>query len=141
MFIAAAGGGILVVGILAHDDHSNYSDHSNYGDHSNHSRYTKYGDSHLVNQIGSMKYKIERQENDIDEYSAQISQEYRSRMNKLKEAASYDALNVSADAVLYQLKVEMEQEIKNNIKEEKAQLKNINDIIKRINEIEMQATK
>ena len=135
MFIAAAGGGILVVGALAHDDHSNY------GDHSNHSRYTKYGDSHLVSQIDSMKYKIERQEDDIDEYSAQIYREYRSRMNKLKGEASYDALNASADAVLYQLKGEMEQEIKNSIKEEKAQLKNINDMIKRINEIEMQAVK
>lgn len=135
MFIAAAGGGIIVVGVLAHDNHSNYSDHSN------HSRYTEYGDSYLVNQINDMQNRINRQETDISDYAQHISREYRSRMADLRNEADYNALNADEDSVLHKLKEEMEQEIKDSIKEEQAQLQNINAMIKKINELEMQATK
>ncbi len=130
MFIAAAGG-VLVVGIIAHDDHSNYSDHSN------HSRHNQYGDAALVQEINHQQKLIARKKKEIREYAGQIEREFSERIQELGQETNYDGLNAEYENILEEVKCDMKKEIEASIADEKAELERIDKLIARINELEL----
>ena len=131
MFIAGA----VVVGgiIIAHDD---YSDHDRY------SRYSEYGDSQLVNQINDLQYRVNNQEYDVNNFRSQIQNNFNSQINDLKREKHYSALSNSSPSKMVQaIKKDMKRELNDSIKQEQKELENIDRMIARINEIELQQRK
>ena len=133
MFIAAVGGAVVVVGGAAlHDNYSRYSKHS---------KHSEYGDSYLRSQISDMENRVERQKADIDNYRVKIESAFNSRIQELKCEADYDSLGLAYDKILNGIKNDMKKELEKGIEKEKRQLEEINNIIARINEQEMQASR
>lgn len=130
MFIAGVVG-VVVVGVIAHDDHSNY------GDHYNHS---EYGDSTMVEEIKRFKEQVNRKKKDIDEYKVEINRRYQEQLEELKREYPYGGLSPDTKNILNEVKKEMQAELEDEIKEEKNKLERINQMIKRINEIELMET-
>lgn len=134
MFIAAVGGAIVVVGgaAIAHNDWDEYSKHS---------KYKEYGDSSMRSQISNKESSIRSLEADIESYRGKIESEFNSRITALKNDAGYDSLGLPYNEILNGIKNDMKKELEIGIEEEKKQLEGINNIIARINELEMQATR
>lgn len=128
MFIAAAGGAI-VVGAIAYDDHSN---------HSNHSKHNQYGDAALVQQINYQQSLVDEKEEEIDDYRQEMQEELNERIYELQQETGYDSLDIDDyEELLDAVKREMKEELKASIAAEKAELERIDQMIARINEIEM----
>lgn len=130
MFVAGVVG-VVVVGAIAHDDHSNY------GDHYNHS---EYGDATMVEEIKRFKEQVDKKKKDIDEYKAEINRRYQEQLEELKREYPYDGLSQDTKNILNEVKKEMQAELEDEIKEEKNKLERINQMITRINEIELMET-
>ncbi len=132
MFIAGA----VVVGgiIVAHDDHSRYSDHSR------HSRYNEYGDSQLRNEINNLQNSVNNKESEIGNLRRRMNDNFNSQISALKQEKNYSALSGDADNILANVKSEMKREIETAIQEDQRELENINKMIAKINELELQAT-
>ena len=113
MFIAGA----VVVGgiIVAYDDHSR---HSQYKEHTNHS---KYNDHHVREEIISKENSLDNQKSKVD----RLWDEY-------SNLPSWD---------IEQKKYEMRRELEQEIAEDKQKLADIEKMIARINEIELQSRK
>ena len=134
MFIVGGVIGVVVVGAAAHGD---------YSDHSNHSNYSKYGDAELVREIDNMQRKVNQKETDIENFRTQIQNKFNSQINELRREKNYSAFNhASTDINLIQsVKQDMKNELAENIRQEKNQLAEIDRMIARINEIELQQRK
>jgi len=137
MFIAAAGGAV-VVGIIAYDDHSKYSEYS---------KHNQYGDAALVQQIDNVYGRLEQKDSEIKNFRERIEREFAYQISKLRNEANYGALqedysfdyNYNYDSILDGVKREMKSEVEAELNAEKAELDNINQMIRRINELELQA--
>lgn len=137
MFIAAAGGA-AIVGIIAYDDHSRYSEYS---------RHNQYGDAALVQQINNEQNRLRQKDAEIDNFQERIDREFAYQIAKLRNEADYSALrdnysydyNYDYDQILENIKREMKAEVEAEIQTEKAELDNINKMIQRINELELEA--
>ena len=140
MFVAV--GAVGVVGVVAAANHSDYS-YSDYSDYSRHSQHSQYGDSYLVNQINAMQSKVSRQENEVSYYRNQVKEKFAARLADLRRKENYSALNsvenLSPNALLSNIKQEMQREIEENIQRERNELERIDKMIDRINELEMKA--
>ena len=135
MFIAAAGGGALVWRI----SHDNYSDYSDYSDHSRYSKYTEYGDSTLRNDISKMEDDIRRKESDVEILRQRMISNFDSLVNELKRKKNYPGLDSSASEIIRKVKDDMQRELDNEIAKDKQELAEIDKMIARINELELQA--
>ena len=129
MFVA----GVVVVGgiIVAHDK---YSD-DYYSDHSRHSRYDEYGDSQLRNEISNLENRVRSKETEV-----QKSNNFNSQISALKKEKSYTSLGtVGVDNLIFKIKDEMKRELETEIKDSQRELEEINKMISKINELELQA--
>lgn len=131
--IAALGGGVIVYRI-AHDNHSDYSDY-----HSRHSNYREYGDSALRNQIGSKENEIRNKESSVESLRQNMNNNFNSRINELKREKAYSGLNYSPDSMIADVKNDMRRELDEEISRDKQELAEIDKMIARINELELQA--
>lgn len=121
-------GGALVGIAVIWDDHSN---------HRNHNRYREYGDSELRNQISNMESRVGSKEADIQRLKNEMEEDYRNRINQLKNEKNYSGLNNSD--VLSAVKTDMKRELENEISRDRQELSEIDKMISRINELELQA--
>ena len=129
MFIAGAiVGGVIIA----------YEDYSDYRDHSNHSNYSKYGDANLVNAINNKSREIERKQYEIDNLRRDMVNRFRNSTEELRRDRNYKGLGYSADYMINQVKLDMQEELEKEIQREKEQLAEIEKMIARINEIELQ---
>ncbi len=134
-FIAAAGGGVLVWRM----SHDNYSDYRDYSDHYNHSNYREYGDSALRNQISNRENEIRNKESSVESLRQRMNNDFNSRINELKRERNYSGLTYSPDSVIADVKNDMRRELDNEIARDKQELAEIDKMIARINELELQA--
>ena len=129
-------GGALVGIVVLHSNHSDYSD---WRDHSNHSNHRNYGDSALRNEISTLENNVRTQESEVERLKNQMNENYRNRINQLKNEKNYSGL--SNQDVLNAVKSDMKREIENEISRDKQELEQIDKMISRINELELQATR
>lgn len=138
MFIAGA----VVVGgiIIAYDDHSKHSDYDDYSDHSNYSAHSRYGDSSVVSEINSLESDIDDKEYDLDRMREEMEDRFRERVEELQGERYYDSLDDAEPwNVVDNVQEEMREELEQEISAETAQLAQIDEMIARINELELQA--
>lgn len=138
MFVAIVGVGII--GAAAHGDYSDHSNHSDYHDH------REYNDAALVAQINAKveEYNnINRRMNDLCEH---LDQEFRDRIEEITEDHYLIALsNASWDNkfsdLFEKVRNEIIEDMDSELAAENSQLEQIDNMIKRINEIAFQETK
>ena len=121
-------GGALVGIIAIWDDHSNHRDHTNY---------REYGDSELRNQIKNMESRVNKKESEIQRLKNQMEENYRDRINQLKNEKNYSGFNNSD--VMNAVKADMKRELEDEISRDRQELSEIDKMISRINELELQA--
>lgn len=127
MFVAAVGGvvGVVVVGAV---NHSDYSDHYNY---------SEYGDSSELDEIKKLEDEVNKKEKGIEAYKRDAKEKYQARLNELKQEETYASLDAAKANILEDVKKEMQAEVAAEIQDEKQQLEYIDQMIARINEIEL----
>ena len=127
MFVAAVGGvvGVVVIGAV---NHSDYSDHYNY---------SEYGDSSELDEIKKLEYEVNKKEKGIEAYKRDAKEKYQARLNELKQEETYASLDAAKANILEDVKKEMQAEVAAEIQDEKQQLEYIDQMIARINEIEL----
>ena len=123
MFIAA---GALVGIVVAYDD---------YSDHSNHS---KYGDAAVVARIEDMKRRERDQESEIQWMRNCMNTTYGEQIDDLKREKNYPALT-NATYIIDGVRADMARELDESIADGKRQLADIDRMLARINELELQA--
>ncbi len=126
-------GGALVGIVAVYDD---YSDHSK---HSNHSNYSRYGDAELVSRINNKQSQVGSQEWEVDQFREQMYDDYKERIRRLKQTKNYSALDQSVDYVVNRVKEEMKTELDLSIAQETAELRQLDNTIKKINEMALNA--
>ena len=125
--------GVAVIGTAIHENHSDYSCHSR---HSNH---RQYGDSALRNQISNTENEIRNKESSVESLRQRMNNDFNSRINALKRERNYSGLTYSPDSVISDVKNDMRRELDNEIARDKQELAEIDKMIARINELELQA--
>lgn len=127
MFVAAVGGvvGVVVIGAV---NHSDYSDHYNY---------SEYGDSSELDEIKKLENEVNKKEKGIEAYKRDAKEKYQARLNELKQEETYASLDAVKANILEDVKKEMQAEVAAEIQDEKQQLEYIDQMIARINEIEL----
>ena len=127
MFVAAVGGvvGVVVIGAV---NHSDYSDHYNY---------SEYGDSSELDEIKKLEDEVNKKEKGIEAYKRDAKEKYQARLNELKQEETYASLDAAKANILEDGKKEMQAEVAAEIQDEKQQLEYIDQMIARINEIEL----
>ena len=127
MFVAAVGGvvGVVVIGAV---NHSDYSDHYNY---------SEYGDSSELDEIKKLEDEVNKKEKGIEAYKRDAKEKYQARLNELKQEEIYASLDAAKANILEDVKKEMQAEVAAEIQDEKQQLEYIDQMIARINEIEL----
>lgn len=127
MFVAAVGGvvGVVVIGAV---NHSDYSDHYNY---------SEYGDSSELDEIKKLEDEVNKKEKGIEAYKRDAKEKYQARLNELKQEETYASLDAAKANILEDVKKEMQTEVAAEIQDEKQQLEYIDQMIARINEIEL----
>ena len=127
MFVAAVGGvvGVVVIGAV---NHSDYSDHYNY---------SEYGDSSELDEIKKLEDEVNKKEKGIEAYKRDAKEKYQARLNELKQEETYASLDAAKANILEDIKKEMQTEVAAEIQDEKQQLEYIDQMIARINEIEL----
>lgn len=127
MFVAAVGGvvGVVVIGAV---NHSDYSDHYNY---------SEYGDSSELDEIKKLEDEVNKKEKGIEAYKRDAKEKYQARLNELKQEETYASLDAAKANILENVKKEMQAEVAAEIQDEKQQLEYIDQMIARINEIEL----
>ena len=127
-------GGVVAIGAVVHGNHSDYSCHSR---HSNHSQY---GDSQLRSEISNEENRVRNKEAEIQNLRKRMSDNYNSQISSLKQEKNYSSLgSVKADNLVSKIKDEMKQELESEIKSSQNELEEINKMIAKINELELQA--
>ena len=127
MFVAAVGGvvGVVVIGAV---NHSDYSDHYNY---------SEYGDSSELDEIKKLEDEVNKKEKGIEAYKRDAKEKCQARLNELKQEETYASLDAAKANILEDVKKEMQAEVAAEIQDEKQQLEYIDQMIARINEIEL----
>lgn len=128
MFIAGA----VVLGgiVVTYDDHSN---------HSNHSNYSKYGDANMVSAINNKQQEVDKKSEEIDILRQHMEYNFQNRIAELKRKKNYQGLEYNPEYIVFKVKNDMVKELENEIQNEKKQLSEIDRVIARINEIELQS--
>lgn len=133
MFIASAAAG-AVVWRVRHDDHSNWSE------------YSEYHDASLREEIEENKKKAERRKRDAAEIRKEIISQ---QVETLRELGVEVNISDSANAAEFGRSVDkaekaVKQKLKDNLSEElkadKKKIKDIDDAIRRINELQLGQT-
>ena len=100
-------------------------------------RYREYGDSELRRQISNMESRVNSKESEIQRLKNQMEENYRNRINQLKNEKNYSGLDNSD--VMNAVKADMKRELEDEISRDRQELSEIDKMISRINELELQA--
>ena len=84
-----------------------------------------------------MESRVNNKESEIQRLKNQMEENYRSRISQLKNEKNYSDLNNSD--VLNAVKSDMKRELENEISRDRQELSQIDKMISRINELELQA--
>lgn len=133
MFIAGiiAAGVAGTVGIIAHSDHSDYSDY--YSDYAERERKRKQAEINAKEkELKQLKQQLENECNQAYETIKLELQE-----NNCTSDIDLRTCNLSSKSSQNKLKRDIEKKLIASLDEDKAALKDINDTLKRINEIQL----
>lgn len=133
MFIAGiiAAGVAGTVGIIAHSDHSDYSDY--YSDYAERERKRKQAEINAKeNELKQLKQQLENECNSAYEMIKLELQE-----NSWTAAINPRTCDLSSKNSQKLFKRDIEKKLMASLDEDKAALKDINDTLKRINEIQL----
>lgn len=120
-------GGVIIGG---HDNHSRYSDHS---------RHREYGDSSLCNEISRKENEVNRKGTDVENLRRQMENDFNSRINGLRREKNYSGLDSAPSDIVRSVKADMRSELDAEISRDRQELVEIDKMIARINELELQA--
>lgn len=124
-----AAGGVIA---FNHDNHSRYREHS-------HRNYREYGDSELREQIRRKEEEVRRKDSDVETLRRRMNESFNERINRLKYEKNYSGLNCSPNVMVREVKDDMRRELDNEISRDKQELSDIDKMIARINELELQS--
>lgn len=138
--------GVVVVGALVHTNSSPPppppptppkppKEKGIWREHSN--TYTCYGDAAIRRQ----ERKIRAKEDEVEDLRRKMNDNYNEKISALKREKNYSALDKPVSQVINSVKKEMRHEIEDEIKQENQKLADIDKMIARINEIELQSRK
>ena len=133
MFIAGiiAAGVAGTVGIIAHSDHSDYSDY--YSDYAERERKRKQAEINAKEkELKQLKQQLENECNQAYETIKLELQE-----NNCTSDIDLRTCDLSSKSSQNKLKRDIEKKLMASLDEDKAALKDINDTLKRINEIQL----
>ncbi|WP_304128758.1 hypothetical protein [Gemella sanguinis] len=133
MFIAGiiAAGVAGTVGIIAHSDHSDYSDY--YSDYAERERKRKQAEINAKEkELKQLKQQLENECNQAYETIKLELQE-----NNCTSDIDLQTCDLSSKSSQNKLKRDIEKKLIASLDEDKAALKDINDTLKRINEIQL----
>ncbi len=133
MFIAGiiAAGVAGTVGIIAHSDHSDYSDY--YSDYAERERKRKQAEINAKEkELKQLKQQLENECNQAYETIKLELQE-----NNCTSNIDVRTCDLSSKSSQNKLKCDIEKKLIASLDEDKAALKDINDTLKRINEIQL----
>lgn len=133
MFIAGiiAAGVAGTVGIIAHSDHSDYSDY--YSDYAERERKRKQAEINAKEkELKQLKQQLENECNQAYETIKLELQE-----NNCTSDIDVSTCDLSSKSSQNKLKRDIEKKLIASLDEDKAALKDINDTLKRINEIQL----
>ena len=133
MFIAGiiAAGVAGTIGVIAHSDHSDYSDYySDYSDYAEKERKRKKAE--LNAKENELKQQLENECNQAYETIKLELQE-----NNCTSDIDLRTCDLSSKSSQNKLKLDIEKKLMASLDEDKAALKDINDTLKRINEIQL----
>lgn len=140
MFIAGiiAAGVAGTIGVIAHSDHSDYSDYySDYSDYAEKERKRKQAELNAKeNELKQLKQQLENE----------CNQAYETIKLELQENSSTAGINprtcdLSSKNSQKIFKRDIENKLMASLNEDKAALMDINDTLKRINEIQLKVKK
>lgn len=140
MFIAGiiAAGVAGTIGVIAHSDHSDYSDYySDYSDYAEKERKRKQAELNAKeNELKQLKQQLENECNQAYETIKLELQEnnYTAGIN----STTYDLASKNSQN---KLRLDIESKLMASLDEDKAALMDINDTLKRINEIQLKVKK
>lgn len=136
MFIAGiiAAGVAGTIGVIAHSDHSDYSDYySDYSDYAEKERKRKQAELNAKeNELKQLKQQLENECNQAYETIKSELQE-----NNYTEGINFTTYDLASKSSQNKLKRDIEKKLIASLDEDKAALKDINDTLKRINEIQL----
>ena len=130
LWAVPAGAAIYKVG------HGDYSDY-----HSRHSNYREYGDSALREAISRKENEISRTESDVESLRRRMNDNFNSRINQLRRERNYSGLNSSPGRMISEVKDDMRRELDAELARDKQELAEIDGMIARINELQLQSTR
>lgn len=140
MFIAGiiAAGVAGTIGVIAHSDHSDYSDYySDYSDYAEKERKRKQAELNAKeNELKQLKQQLENECNQAYETIKLELQE-----NNYTEGINFTTYDLASKNSQNKLKRDIENKLMASLDEDKAALKDINDTLKRINEIQLKVKK
>jgi len=140
MFIAGiiAAGVAGTIGVIAHSDHSDYSDYySDYSDYAEKERKRKQAELNAKeNELKQLKQQLENECNQAYETIKLELQE-----NNYTEDINFTTYDLVSKNSQNKLKRDIENKLMASLDEDKAALKDINDTLKRINEIQLKVKK
>ncbi len=85
---------------------------------------------------------IRRKEFDVENLRRCVDENFSTRINELRREKFYPAFNYSTPAnLLTNIKADMRRELDNELKHDRDELAAIDDMISRINELELQSTR
>ncbi len=136
--MAFIAGALIVGGVII--THSDYSDYRDYSDHSNHSNHRQYGDAGMVSAINDKQNQVNRLASDVGRQSNALQTDFNARIRQLKDEKNYSSLsNAKPSNVVDAVKDDMRRELDSEIAREKAALAKIDQMIARIDELELNA--
>ena len=113
-----------------HDKHSKYSEPKHH----------EYGDSSVCAEIERKKNEIGRKESDVENLRRRMNENFNSRINELKREKNYSGLDSWLPSqMINSVKEDMRRELDNEISRDRQELAEIDKMIARINELELQS--
>ena len=136
MFIAAAGG-VVVIAAAYSDTWAEYND-SEMRD----KIARKQSDiEDKQQQVDNKKSDVEDKEWKVDDLRNRMYDDFNARVRELGREKNYSGLNSGAYSMVEDVKEDMRREIDKEVQNKQKQLDKINNIIAKINEIELQSKK
>lgn len=137
MFIAGAvvAGGAILIGA--------------YDDHSRHSRYSEYGDADVVRRIDEQEARVRRANDELTDIQRNVQQSFQERggeaVKKLKKYLPPEQANIDIDEMgrnpqVYKREIIslLHTQLETEQKKDEEKLEAVNDVIERINAIQLQ---
>ena len=114
-----------------HDKHSRYSEYE---------RHSKYGDAQMRAEIERKESEVNRKETDVANLRRRMQNNFDSRISELRREKNYSGLDSWLPSqMINSVKDDMRRELNNEISRDRQELAEIDKMIGRINELELQS--